>query len=49
VTCVHNCVPVRRWWRVRWVCVRCDAVFATDVSGLVSECVTAGAETVLQQ
>lgn len=25
--CDHNCIPVSRWGRARWVCVRCNQLF----------------------
>lgn len=30
---IHNCILVRRWWRLRWVCIRCNAYFPADVTG----------------
>lgn len=27
----HNCIPIRRWFRARWICVRCDRIFKADV------------------
>jgi hypothetical protein len=29
----HNCIPVRHWFRRRWVCVRCHRKFRTDMTG----------------
>lgn len=26
----HNCVKVSKWWRTRWVCVRCGRTFKED-------------------
>lgn len=31
---VHNCIPIVRWFfLIRWVCVRCNTLFKTDMSG----------------
>jgi hypothetical protein len=27
----HLCIPIRYWFRRRWVCVRCDRIFREDV------------------
>jgi hypothetical protein len=29
----HNCIPVRHWFRRRWLCVRCGHKFRTDMTG----------------
>lgn len=26
----HLCIPIRHWFRSRWICVRCDRIFRED-------------------
>jgi hypothetical protein len=26
----HLCIPIRHWWRHRWICIRCDQIFRKD-------------------
>jgi hypothetical protein len=26
----HLCVPIRYWFRRRWICVRCERIFRED-------------------
>lgn len=26
----HNCIPIRHWFRCRWMCVWCERIFKVD-------------------
>lgn len=39
---VHNCLLIRRWWRLRWVCIRCNTYSPEDRTGQPSAATTGG-------
>lgn len=27
----HNCIPIKQWFRRRWICVRCHKTYPSEV------------------
>lgn len=37
---IHNCLLIRRWWRLQWVCIRCNTYSPEDRTGQPSAATT---------